>query len=152
MFLGDSSLNLDAKGRLAIPAKYRGALADCCASRVVVTASPWDECLWLYPRNTWDDLARSVARLPDFSETNRNVKRMVLGLAADLDMDGQGRVLLPQSLRRHASMDKAVMLIGQYNKCEIWSAERWTEKNEKMRAAANRPDSELSEELRNLSF
>lgn len=152
MFLGDSSLNLDAKGRLAIPAKYRAGLADCCASRVVVTASPWDACLWLYPFNEWADIARNVARLPEAFPANRDVKRMVLGHAADLEMDGQGRILLPASLRQHADMDKEVMLIGQYHKCEIWSAGNWASKNEAMRAAANRPDSELSEELRNLSF
>lgn len=152
MFLGDTSLNLDAKGRLAIPAKYRGGLVDCCASRLVVTASPWDACLWLYPYNEWSEIARSVSRLPEAVPANRDVKRMVLGHAADLEMDGQGRVLLPASLREYADMEKAVMLVGQFHKCEIWSADAWAEKNEEIRAAASRPDSELSEELRNLSF
>lgn len=71
MFLGVSTLNVDAKGRIAIPAKHRDAFDRACASRVVVTISPKERCLWLYPENEWVELARKLSRLPNMNPKTR---------------------------------------------------------------------------------
>jgi len=84
LFLGVTTLNLDVKGRLAIPAKHRDALAACCASRVVATINPWEGCVWIYPENEWQEIARKVAHLPTANRQNRLMKRMLLGNASEL--------------------------------------------------------------------
>ncbi len=122
MFLGASTLNLDAKGRMAIPAKYRDALAECCASRVVVTINPSEHCLWLYPETEWNEIARKVAQLPTLNRQNLALQRLLLGHASELEMDGQGRILLSPELRDYARLGKKVSLIGQGRKFEIWDA------------------------------
>lgn len=153
MFLGVNALNLDAKGRLAIPAKYRDDLADCCASRVVATINPLgDKCLLLYPDSEWREIARKVSRLPNAKRQNQMLQRLLLGHATELEMDGQGRILLAPSLRDYASLDKRVALVGQGHKFEIWSEEVWLERRDAWLAEASDPDSVLSEEIEELSL
>lgn len=152
MFLGVNALNLDAKGRLAIPAKYRDDLADCCASRVVATISPWDNCLLLYPDSEWREIARKVSRLPNAKRQNQLLQRLLLGHATELEMDGQGRILLAPALREYASLDKRVALVGQGHKFEIWSEQVWLDKRDAWLAEANDPGSILSDELAELSL
>ncbi|MCB1801023.1 MAG: division/cell wall cluster transcriptional repressor MraZ [Gammaproteobacteria bacterium] len=127
MFLGVNTLNLDAKGRLAIPAKHREALAECCASRVAVTLNPVsrDKCLWLYPENEWRDVARKLSRLPAMDGKSQALKRLILGHASELELDGQGRILLSNELRSYAGLGKRVALVGQVNKFEIWDVDAW---------------------------
>lgn len=125
MFLGVSKLNLDTKGRMAIPAKYREALVECCASQVVVTINPSEHCLWLYPDDEWQKIAYKLTRLPTLKKQNRIMQRLLLGHAAELEMDGQGRILLPAELREYAQMDKKVQLVGEGHKFEIWAEESW---------------------------
>ena len=93
MFAGVSTLNLDAKGRLAVPAKHRETLADCCASRVVVTVNPDDQerCLLLYPENEWREVARNLSRRDSMHPKVRAMQRLVVGYASELELDGQGR-------------------------------------------------------------
>lgn len=156
MFLGVSTLNLDAKGRLAIPAKQRERLAECCASRVVVTINPTsnpdERCLWLYPENEWSEIARQVSRLPSLKRQNVSLQRLLLGHASELEMDGQGRILLSNELRDYAGLDKRVALVGQGRKFEIWDESRWMGGREEWLAEASRMDSELSAELESLSL
>ena len=123
MFLGASTLNLDAKGRMAVPAKYRDALAECCGSRVVVTINPTEHCLWLYPESEWNEIARTVAALPSLVRKNQLLQRLLLGHASELEMDGQGRILLSAELREYARLGKKASLIGQGHKFEIWDAD-----------------------------
>ena len=123
MFLGASTLNLDAKGRMAVPAKYRDALAECCGSRVVVTINPTEHCLWLYPESEWNEIARTVAALPSLVRKNQLLQRLLLGHASKLEMDGQGRILLSTELREYARLGKKASLIGQGHKFEIWDAD-----------------------------
>lgn len=123
MFQGASTLNLDAKGRMAIPAKYRQALAECCGSRVVVTINPREHCLWLYPEPEWNEIARKVAQLPTLNSKNIALQRLLLGHAAELEMDGQGRILLPAELREYAGLKKRVSMMGEGRRFEIWDAD-----------------------------
>ena len=152
MFLGVNTLNLDAKGRLAIPAKHRERLAESGGARVVVTVNPREHCLWLYPESEWRDIARKVSRLPTLKRQNQLLQRLLLGHATELEMDGQGRILLANELRDYAEMDKRVALVGQGHKFEIWDEARWMGNREDWLAEANQPDSDLSAELENMAL
>ena len=152
MFQGVSTLNLDAKGRLAIPAKYRERLVDQCDSRVVVTINPREHCLWLYPETEWREVARKVSRLPSLKRQNQVLKRLLLGHASELEMDGQGRVLLSNELRHYAELDKRVALVGQGDKFEIWGEPQWTYSRENWVEQVANADGELAEELENLDL
>lgn len=125
MFRGAYVLSLDAKGRLAIPARFRDRLQSCCDSRLVVTVDR-DRCLLIYPEPTWIEIERQLERLPSFNPETRKLQRLYIGNAHEVDMDGQGRVLLPPGLRRFASLDKRVALVGQGKKFELWDEETWS--------------------------
>lgn len=152
MFLGVSTLNLDAKGRMAIPAKHRGELTDAAASRVVVTINPNkdERCLWLYPQQEWDEIVRKLARLPSLKPANRRIQRLIIGHASEQDMDAQGRILLTTELREYAGLDKRVAVVGQGHKFEIWDETSWLGNREKWLAETN--DDELTEELEEMSL
>ena len=126
MFRGVSILNLDSKGRLAIPVRYRERLQSCCESRLGVTVDR-DRCLLIYPEPTWVEIERKLDQLPSFNENARKLQRLYIGHAQEVDMDGQGRVLLPPALRSFASLDKRVALVGQGKKFELWDEETWND-------------------------
>jgi MraZ protein len=120
MFLGEFSHNLDDKGRLTIPAKFRDELA----GGLVVTRGI-DRCLSVFPRQVWDDLARRIAQLPLTQRNARNFSRLMFSGAADFIPDRQGRVLIPQGLRDYAGLDSEAIIIGLYDRLEIWNPEHW---------------------------
>lgn len=122
MFLGRHAHNLDAKGRLAIPARFRDALAEG-----VVLTRGIDRCLALYPLEAWRPLAEKVAALPLTDADARNFRRLVFAEAADLSLDSQGRVLIPPDLRRYAGIEREALVVGVDTSIEIWSPERWAE-------------------------
>ena len=120
MFLGRYEHNLDAKGRLAIPARYREALAEG-----VVLTRGIDRCLALYPLAAWRPLAEKVAALPLTDADARNFRRLVFAAGADLTLDAQGRILVPPDLRRYAELDREALVVGVDTSIEIWSPARW---------------------------
>jgi len=124
VFRGVSSLNLDAKGRIAIPTRYRDRLVESCASELVITVDK-DRCLLIYPKPTWLEIEDKLKSLPSFDEAARNLQRLYIGNAHEIDMDGQGRILLPQELRKFANLEKKIALVGQINKFELWDEETW---------------------------
>ena len=128
MFQGVNTVKLDAKGRLAVPAKHREVLAAQSASRVVVTINPDDKarCLLLYPENEWRDIVRSLSRRDTMNPAIRAIQRLLVGYASELELDAQGRILLSAELRKFARLDKEVSLVGQINKIEIWGVEEFT--------------------------
>ncbi|MGD2117492.1 MAG: division/cell wall cluster transcriptional repressor MraZ [Chromatiales bacterium] len=150
MFLGVTNLNLDAKGRLQVPAKHRERLRDTCGSRLVVTINPREHCLWLYPETEWRDIERKVAKLPTLKGPNLLMQRLLLGHALEVDMDAQGRILLSGELRDYAGLEKRVAMVGEGHKFELWDESQWASKREEWLKAAGDGDSELSEELQNL--
>jgi MraZ protein len=122
MFLGEFEHNIDDKGRLTIPAKFRDELE----SGVVVTRG-LDGCLWAYSRSEWDKLAEKIAKLPTTHPASRNIARFLFSGAFDSIPDRQGRVLLPQNLREYAAIENETVIIGVMNRLEIWNPGRWAE-------------------------
>lgn len=126
MFRGVNTLNLDAKGRMAIPTRFRERLQSCCASQLVITVDT-DHCLLIYPLPEWQDIERKLVKLPSLDKAARRFQRMLIGNATEVEMDLQGRILVPQPLRSYAGLDKHAVLIGQGNKFELWDESRWNE-------------------------
>lgn len=139
MFRGIAEISLDPKGRLAIPAKYREVLAELCRGQLVATVDVSDACLRIYPLPVWQDLEARLEALPSTDPAVRRVQRLLLGHASDLEMDGNGRVLLPSALRKYAALDKKLVLVGLVNKFELWSEDNWQRCND----AANQGGFEL---------
>lgn len=124
MFRGINSINLDAKGRIIIPTRYRPALEES-RSQLVVTIDTEDPCLLLYPLSEWEILENKLENLPSFNRAARRVQRILIGHATEVELDGSGRILLPGLLREYAGLDKQVMLVGQGRRFEIWSDSGW---------------------------
>ncbi len=120
MFLGRYNHTLDAKGRLAIPARFRDAVAEG-----LVLTRGIDRCLALYPLEAWRPLAEKVSALPISDPDARNFRRMVFAEAADLTLDAQGRILIPPELRRYAGLEREAFVVGVDASIEIWSPDRW---------------------------
>jgi len=151
VFLGVSTLSMDTKGRLAIPVKYRKELAAEGAG-MVVTVNPHDRCLWLYPEREWQPIAQRVSRLPSLNRQNKNLQRLLIGYAEEVQLDGQGRILLSKSLRDYAGMSKQAALVGQGHKFEIWDADAWFQNQDEWLEEFRNPEAGLSEELANLAL
>jgi len=126
LFRGVSVLSLDAKGRIAMPTRYRQPLMEGCEARLVVTVDP-DDCLLIYPEPEWQEIETKVMRLPTLHPQNRRLQRVLVGHATECEMDGQGRILIPPPLRTFAKLEKRVVLIGQGNKFELWDEQRWND-------------------------
>ncbi|ROQ30779.1 division/cell wall cluster transcriptional repressor MraZ [Gallaecimonas pentaromativorans] len=125
MFRGASEVSLDSKGRLAIPKRYRDQLIADCDGQLVCTIDIHQPCLLLYPLAEWEVIERKLSRLSSMKPAERRIQRMLLGHATELELDNQGRVLLTGPLRNHAGLEGKIMLVGQFNKFEIWSDIAW---------------------------
>jgi MraZ protein len=124
MFYGESAINLDAKGRLAIPVKYREMLADVCQNELVITYNPFElSSLWLYPKQEWQRVHDSVKPLSTFDPNHRNLQQKIIGSAFFTEPDKGSRIQLPVNMRQVASMDKKIILLGMGDKFEIWNDE-----------------------------
>ncbi len=129
MFRGANSITLDSKGRVSIPTRYRERLTELSGGALVATVDR-DYCLLLYPLPAWEEIERKLIRLPSLNRQARRLQRLMIGYASELEMDGQGRVLLPRELRDFAQLDRQAILIGQGNKFELWDQERWNERRD----------------------
>ena len=150
MFRGVNALNLDTKGRMAMPARYREALQSQCDSQLIVTVDR-DRCLLVYPQSEWEQIERKLASLPNLDVQTRRLQRLLIGYATECGMDGNGRILLPPPLREFAALEKRVVLIGQGNKFELWNERTWNERCEEW-LAVGEDDGPLSVELESLSL
>lgn len=127
MFRGVAELSLDAKGRIAMPAKFRDRLQDQCDGKLVITVDR-DGCLLVYPLPEWEEIERKLVKLPTLNKQARRLQRLLIGHATECELDGSGRILIPPPLREFASLDKHTVLIGQGNKFELWDAQVWNER------------------------
>ena len=133
MFRGIHNINLDAKGRLAIPTKYRAAINDQSSGNMIITVDPGEKCLLLYPLSSWNDIEKQINDLPAFQKNSRRVQRLLVGHAEDIQMDKAGRILISQPLRSIAELSKKITMIGQGKKFEIWGNNIWENKISKWR-------------------
>ena len=151
MFRGVSTLNLDAKGRFAIPTKYRERLVESCASQLVITVDK-DRCLLIYPEPVWVEMEKKLKALPSFNKATRILQRLYIGHAHEVEMDGQGRVLLPPKLRSFAGLEKRVALVGQGERFELWDEDVWDKQRDEWLENVDLDDLDLPPELESLSI
>ncbi len=148
MFRGINAITVDNKGRMAMPVRYRDSLE----SSLVVTIDTEETCLLLYPALEWQRIETSLQKLPSFNAQARRIQRLLIGHATDVEMDGQGRILLPLELRQYAQLQKQAFLIGQGNKFEIWDEERWQKKRDEWLLEESRHQDEMPDEMKTFSL
>ncbi len=149
VFRGATKVTLGAKGRMAVPTRYRDRLVARCDGRIVVTVDK-DNCLLVYPLPDWEELERKLVRLPSMNKAARRIVRIMVGYATEVDMDANGRILVSRELRDFAGLDKNAMLIGQGNKFELWDEETWNQKRDAWLSEDD--DGELPAELESIAF
>lgn len=133
MFRGVTALTLDSKGRLAMPARYREVLQLRAAGKLVITADS-ASCLLIYAQPDWEPIQEKLMNLSSFNARTRDLQRLLVGNASDVEMDAAGRILVPGPLRKFAGLDKDVALVGQGSKFELWDETRWGEQMERSMA------------------
>jgi len=131
VFQGASELNLDAKGRLTVPTGHRELLLAQAEGRLVATAHP-HRCLLVYPRQAWEPIRAQIMSFSSLERQTSMVQRLLVGFAKDVEMDAAGRLLIPPELRRFASLEKQVMLVGQGSHFEVWNMETWEQQIEQI--------------------
>ncbi|AGP32213.1 MULTISPECIES: division/cell wall cluster transcriptional repressor MraZ [Sorangium] len=125
MFRGHFEHAIDAKGRTSLPSRFRDVLAAANDLRMVITPALFDPCLHAYPMKAWEELEAKIAALPQFDSNVVAFRRRYLSAAVECDLDKQGRILIPPSLREHASLTKDVLWAGMGQTIELWAKERW---------------------------
>lgn len=151
MFRGINAITIDAKGRLAVPTRYRDALGQDRAA-LVVTIDTEETCLLLYPSDRWQVIEDNLQRLPSFNAAARRIQRLLIGHATDVELDSNGRLLLPPVLRDYAQLTKRVVMIGQGNKFEVWNEALWQNKREQWLAEEASQDKGLPDEMKTFSL
>lgn len=143
MFIGEYQHSLDPKGRMAVPAKFRGKLS----GGAIITRG-LDHCLFLIAAKEWEELAAKLVALPLAQANSRAFVRLMLAGAMDAAPDQQGRILIPDYLRKYAGLEKRAVVAGLYNRIEIWDAEAWRE----YRAKTESSSDEIAEKLGELGI
>lgn len=143
MLLGEYQHNMDPKGRIAVPAKFRDAMLP----GAIVTRG-LDDCLFVFTLKEWQTLADKLVNLPLAQANSRAFVRLMLAGATDVALDAQGRILVPEYLRKYAGLKKEAIVAGLYNRVEIWDAEKWNSYKEK----SERASQEIAEKLGELGI
>lgn len=152
MFRGATLVNLDSKGRLAVPTRYREKLIENSEGQMVCTIDIHHPCLLLYTVPEWEIIEQKLARLSSMNPAERRVQRLLLGHASECQMDSAGRLLLAPVLRQHAGLTKEVMLVGQFNKFELWDEATWYQQVREDIDAEQGSTNTLSDRLQDLSL
>ncbi|MBI3589267.1 MAG: division/cell wall cluster transcriptional repressor MraZ [Candidatus Liptonbacteria bacterium] len=143
MLLGEYHHNLDSKGRMAVPAKFREELK----SGAIITRG-LDNCLFIFGGKEWEALAQKLITLPLAQANSRAFARLMLAGAAQAEVDTQGRILIPDYLRKYAGLKKEVVVAGLYNRIEVWDTDKW----EKYKAKTESSSEEIAEKLGELGI
>ncbi len=151
-FEGSTVLSLDAKGRIAIPNGYRDVLAAAGEQSLILTVSPYDRCLWLYPQSEWSMVKLKLLELSDSDTLIRRTKQMMRGHATPCVPDGQGRIRIPDPLREFAGLDRQITFVGQGNHFEIWDGEAWVAERSEWQIGLKAGVGTASEMLKQLAF
>ena len=138
MLIGEYNHNLDEKGRLAVPVKFRNDL-----KKGAVVTKGLDGCLFLYTMNEWKILAEKLSRLPISQSGTRAFARLMLAGAMDVQIDKQGRIVIPDYLRKYAGMKKKIVVSGLYSRLEIWDENSW----EKYKKRTEKDSEDIAEKL-----
>ncbi|WP_025270156.1 division/cell wall cluster transcriptional repressor MraZ [Hippea sp. KM1] len=146
MFRGRFEYALDDKGRVKIPPKFKDILKDKHQNSLVLTV--FDECIYAYPYDVWEELERKAVNLPLTNKAARRFKRMFFSSAQDVSIDKQGRILIPSVLREDAAIEKDVVILGNLDHIEIWSKQKWDEESKALRES----EEELAEEIEKLGI
>jgi len=152
MFRGASLVSLDSKGRLSVPTRYREQLIETAAGQMVCTIDIHHPCLLLYTLPEWEIIEQKLSRLSSMNPNERRVQRLLLGHASECQMDSAGRLLLTPVLRQHAGLTKQVMLVGQFNKFELWDETTWYQRVKEDIDAEQSSSEMMSERLQDLSL
>ncbi|MBV9576093.1 MAG: division/cell wall cluster transcriptional repressor MraZ [Gammaproteobacteria bacterium] len=153
MFRGITGMNIDAKGRIVMPTRYRERLQLDNEGKLVLTIDTEELCLLLYPLREWEEIEKKLASLPSFNPAARRIQRLLVGHATDTEMDGQGRILLPPLLREYARLNKRAVLVGQGKKFELWDETHWeTCRHHWLEEESNANESALPEEVKSISL
>ncbi len=152
MFRGINAITIDAKGRLAFPARYRDAIDQSTATPLVVTIDTEESCLLVYPIAEWQIIENKLQKLPSFNPVARRIQRLLIGHATELELDANGRVLLPSLLREYAGLDKKIVIIGQGNKFELWDEAKWYVKRQQWLTEDSNNLGQLPDEMGTLSL
>ncbi len=140
MLLGEYKHTIDPKGRVAIPAKFREKFT----AGAIVTRG-LDHCLFVFSKSEWEILAQKIISLPLAQADSRAFARLMLSGATDVELDVQGRILIPDSLRYYSQMKKQVVVTGMYTRVELWDTDAWEAYKKKTESAADEIAEKLSE-------
>lgn len=138
MFRGVAKVSLDARGRFAMPARYREGFQDS-AGRLVLTIDVANPCLLIYPQQDYEALEQKLRTLDNTQNAIRSLQRKLIGFATEAELDGNGRILVPGELRDYAEVDRKAVLLGQLNKVELWGQTQWREAVNRWRHAEDGP-------------
>ncbi len=152
VFRGILGLSIDSKGRMVMPTRYRERLRAGKQNSVVLTIDTEERCLLLYPMPEWEAIEAKIAALPSFNPAARRIQRLLIGHATDVEMDGQGRLLLPPLLRDYAGLTKHAVLVGQGKKFELWDEAHWNEKRSDWLEEESQAESLLPDEVKSISL
>jgi MraZ protein len=151
MFRGANPVTLDAKGRLAMPTRFREQIVERSHGRLVATVDRSDRCLLIYPLPDWEVIEQKLVKLPTLNAATRRLQRLMIGHATELELDANGRVLIPPTLREYAGLSRQAMLIGQGGRFELWDEAHWAERREQW-LKVDETDEQLPPELETLSL
>ena len=150
MFRGANRVTLDDKGRMVLPTRLRQRALERSEGHLVVTVDR-DLCLLIYPLPDWEQIERKLMGLPSLQDRSRRLQRLMVGHATEIDLDGQGRLLLPPELRDFAGLSRHAMLIGQGNRLELWDEARWNARRD-FWLKSEETATDMSNELDSLSL
>ena len=146
MFRGIASVTMDSRGRMALPSRFREEAEQRTENRLVATIDTNEQCLLLYSLGDWEEVQLRLEALSNIGTSARLLQRLLIGHATDVEMDAQGRVLIPPMLREYGELEKKIVLMGQTNKLEIWSEQIWrTRREEWLKATRKTAFSDLGD-------
>jgi MraZ protein len=152
MFRGVNGVNIDIKGRMVMPTRYRDRLQQDSRGCVVLTIDTEERCLLMYPISAWEEIEGKLAALPSFNPAARRIQRLLIGHATEAEIDNHGRILLPPLLREYAGLSKQAMLVGQGKKFELWDDAHWKKRRDEWLDDESNLDGDLPEEVKSLSL
>ena len=151
MFRGAYPVTLDVKGRMAMPTRFRDELVERSHGRMVITVDRSDRCLLIYTQPDWEIIEQKLVKLPTLNKATRRLQRLMIGHAAEVELDGNGRLLIPPALREFAMLTRDAMLVGQGGRFELWAEAHWNERREAW-LKVDEDDEPLPPELESLSL